>query len=132
MGCQMEQFFFAHFLRMGGSHLEHPFGQGTGLIKNHRLNLGERFQIVRSFHKDARLARAADAGEETQGNTDNQRAGTGNNEERKRPVNPHIPVSRHPHESYTDKRRNEGKSDRRRYHGRSIYTGKFGNKIFRF
>lgn len=84
MGCQMEQFFFAHFLRMGGSHLEYPFGQGTGLIKNHRFNLGERFQIVRSFHKDARLARAADAGEETQGNTDNQRAGTGNNEERKR------------------------------------------------
>ena len=84
MGRQMEQFFFAHFLRMGGSHLEYPFGQGTGLIKNHRFNLGERFQIVRSFHKDARLARAADAGEETQGNTDNQRAGTGNNEERKR------------------------------------------------
>ena len=41
--------------------LENALGQGAGLIKDHGLDLGQRFQIVGAFDQDAGPAGAADA-----------------------------------------------------------------------
>ena len=110
--------------------LEHALGQGPGLIKDDTFDLGEGLQIIRPLDQHARVAGAADPGEEAQGDADDQRARAGDDEERQRPVDPIAPGGDHPR-----KQPDQGRQNRQRQRavadGGRIDLCKLGDKILR-
>ena len=73
---------------MDGIDREYAFGQRACLIKDDGLGLRQRFQIVGALDQDPRIARAADTGEEAQGDADDERARTADDQEGQRAVDP--------------------------------------------
>ena len=100
--------------------------QGAGFIEYHYLCMGQRFQIVTAFDKDADFGCTADAAKETKRNRDNQSAGAGNHQEGQRPVNPDREWLS------SDKRRQNCKGNRCKDHNRGVVAGKTADKVFCF
>ena len=68
--------------------LKDPLGQGAGLIEDHRIHLGQGFQVVGALDQYALPAGTADTGKEAQGDGDDQGAGAGDDQEGQGPVDP--------------------------------------------
>ena len=75
-------------IRMYGFHSELSVGEGTGLIKDHGLHLGQDIHVVGALDEDTFARGTADTTEEGEGNTDNQRTGTGHHQEHQGTVEP--------------------------------------------
>ena len=93
MGGIFQQGFFGNDIRMDSCDCECPVGEGTGLVKNDRPDICERFQIVGSFDEDPLTGGSADPAEKAQRNGDDQGAGAGNHQEDQRAVDPGAPAA---------------------------------------
>ena len=126
IGGQLQKLFFFHIYGLDLAYRKRAFRQCAGLIKHDNFRMGQRLQIVTSLDKNADFGCSANTAKETKRNGDNQSAGTGNNKEGQRTVNPNaewLPGN---------KGRKDGKGNRREYHNRGIVAGKTADEIFCF
>ena len=77
---------------MHGADLKHALRERAGLVEYDGLRLGEGLEVVGALDEHAFLARAAETGEEAERDTDDKRAGAGDDEEGQRTVDPGAPV----------------------------------------
>ena len=126
-----QQLLVLHLVVVNAADLKNALRQRAGFVKNNRLDLRQRFQIVGPLDEHAFLTGAADAREEAERNADNQRAGAGNDQERQRAVDPLAPLNgiacQQPHDGRQDRQRQRAVAD-----GRRVYAGEFGNEGFGF
>ena len=107
-------------------YLKAALGQGSGFVHGHDLCLGQRLQIIAALDQNSAFGRTADSPEEAQGHRNHQRAGAGNNQEDKRPVNPLT------QRLTQNEGREECKQNGGDYHRRGIPMGELGDKVFAF
>ena len=79
--------------RVYGRDLEGPLCQGTGLVKHHRLGLGQRLQIVAALDQNALLGGPADPAEKAERHRDDQRARARNHQEDQCALQPIAPIA---------------------------------------
>ena len=107
--------------------LEHTLRERAGLVEDDDLGLGQRLQVVRALDENALVSCAAEAREEAERDADDQRAGTRNDKERERAVDPHTPGGGVAHQKIDDRGQN-GQRQRAVAHGGSIDAGKPGDE----
>ena len=69
---------------------ERTCSDSSGLVEYYCINFSESFKVVGTLDEDSGFRGCADPAEETERNTDNQRAGTRNDKKQQRPVDPCI------------------------------------------
>ena len=106
-------------------HRKGALGQGAGLVKNHRVNVGQAFQIVAALDQNAAAGRPANAAKEAQGNADDQRAGAADDQERQRTADPFPPATAQ-HQRRQNRQHQRAKAD-----GRGVIVGEPGDEILR-
>lgn len=98
-GRQTQQLAAVHAVgRAYLGHPEDPLGQGTRLVKDDAAGFAQSLQIVGPLDQDASPGCPADAAEKAQGDGDYQSAGTANDQEGQRPVEPGEPGPLQPHQ----------------------------------
>ena len=85
----MEQLPFVKLFGMNGFHGKLSVGECARLIEDHSINFCQHVQIVGSLHQNAVTGGPAESAEECQRHTDDQCAGTGNDEEYQCSVEPY-------------------------------------------
>ena len=121
----LKKLFIFQFVMMNSIYFKHSLRQCSGLIKNNDPGFGKRFQIIGAFYKHSCVACPADPRKKAQWDTDNQSAGTTDDEKRQSPVDPCAPVRVKPHPQHSDKRRQNSKSKSRPADSGRIDAGKF-------
>ena len=97
---------------MHSGYLEYAPRKCAGLVEYHRPYFRQSLEVVGALDEHTLAAGSADAGEERQGNADNQGARAAYDKESERPVDPYIPHRASVHSSYKpDYRGNERKRE---------------------
>ena len=122
-----EQLFLRHRAVMHGADLKHALRERAGLVEHDGLRLGEGLEVVGALDEYALLARAAEASEEAERDTDDERAGAGDDEEGQRTVDPGAPVRVRAGDGQRQRRQN-GERERAVAHGGGVGLGKAGNE----
>ena len=125
-----KKFALLHGAVMYARDLEHALRERAGLVKDDGLRLRQGLKVVRAFDEDALAARAAETCKKAQGNADDERAGTRDDEERERAVDPHAPRGRSTADEI-EKRRQHGERQRAVAHGGRVDAGKAGDEVLR-
>ena len=125
LGGQFQQLLLTHPHRGDFGDSKTALGQGARLIKDHRVRLGQRLQIVAALDQDALAGGSADTAEEAEGDGDDQRAGAGHHQEVQRPQYPGAPGTQ-PHQGGQ-----HGKGYGAQHHGGGVIPGEFRNKVLR-
>ena len=126
-GGVFQQLVLVHLVVVDGGDLEHALGQGAGLVKDHTFGVGQLLQIVGALDEDALAAGAADAGEEAEGDADDQGAGTADHQEGQGTVDPVRPLGLHP-QHQTAQGEQDAQHRCRGAHRRGIHPGEPGDK----
>ena len=104
----------------------------TGLVHNDIFDISQRLHEVGALDQNTLIARAADPAEERQRYTDHDRAGTADDQECERsvdPVGPQRPVGRPVKYQNTDHRTQDCQRQRAIAHSRRIPPCEFGDKL---
>ena len=128
---QPEEFLVFEFAVVDAGDREVPAGQRAGLVEDDRLDVGEGLHVVGALDEDARVGRAADAAEEAQGHGDDDGAGTADDEEGERPVDPLGPERVEVHRE-TDQRRGERQKHGGCNDGGRIVLRELRDEVLRF
>ena len=114
---------------MDSRHLKIAFCDRAGLIKDNSFDRREGLHKVGPLDQDALAAGAAQASEKAERDADHNGAGTADDQEGKRPVDPCPPLRRRSHER-PDHRRQDRQGQRAVADSRRIDFGEFGNELF--
>ena len=112
-------------------HLEYTFRQRPGFVKNDRVNLRDRIQIISSFKKDALTGCRSDSPEIPQWNTNHQRTRARYYQKHESPIQPIIQHEREVRLHPRHDPRNQHDQHRQSRDYRRINPGKFPDKEFR-
>ena len=118
---QVQEFLLVNDFRMHGCYFKYAFGEGSGLVEDHSLNLGQGVYQVGALDEDTLAGGASQAAEEGKRHRNNQGAGAGNHQEHEAPVDPRGPFA-------GEEAGNHGNEDGQHHYNRRIYTGKLGNE----
>ena len=132
MGRQMQEFFFAYLLGVHSGDLKGSLGQGACFVEDHRVHLGEGFQIVGALNQHTCPAGAAETCKKGQGDADDQGAGAGDNQEDQGSVYPGAPAGFRAPNQQICQRGQESQGYGGSYHGGGVDPGKAGDKGFGF
>ena len=120
-GCEGEEVLFAALRGMHFGDREGAAGECACLVKDGDPRVSKRLQIIAALYEDALTGGTSDSTEETQGDRDDQGAGTGYHEENEGPMDPG-----HPHSGEQGGDHSQGQCAED--HGRSIVAGKSGDE----
>ena len=129
VGCVLQQLPFLYRTVMDACHLKISFCDRTGLIKDDGPDRRQGLHKVGPLDQDALAAGTAQASEKAERNADHNGAGTADDQECKRPVDPCPPLRRRSHE-HPDHRRQDRQGQRAVTDSRRIDSGKFSNELF--
>ena len=121
MGSKMEQLVLVAVVRVYGTDGKLSVRQRARLVEYHRADLRQHVHIVGTLHEDTVARSPSDTAEERERYTDNQRTGTGDDEEHQGPVQPRGEIA-------PKQRRDNRQGQGQEYDDRRIDTGKSGDK----
>ncbi|CUP90574.1 Uncharacterised protein [Flavonifractor plautii] len=120
---QLQQLGLRALVRVDGGDVEHPLGQGAGLIEYQNLGICQDLQVIAALDQDAGLGGPADAAEKAEGHRDDQGAGAGDHQKDEGAVETVGPGHQ------AQQRRQRGQKDGGDDHHRGVVPGEFGDKV---